>query len=331
MPLAFGQLDGIQNQIADLELEETAILSNMEQTLNDMLQGSLDFTLGSSGYDEMDSQLREVQAKIVELQLQEKAILDELNAQVEAEKQRLFDLEQERIRNVQLYINNMSTHIAISLDSVCMLQHKYGFETQCPTYKDLWYIDNANPLTYGRWYNDTDNVLRRDSIYQPNIHADRGLVNILDPSPYVANAMPHIIIVSNLSSFVPHQPQFSWDSTYRQITVPHTFWINDLCNKAVISSELWNHTLPLVMYHLREGCSKQVENPSVPCGAMTYEQRLKHCNYNPKSLSPYNVTNIDFYEPFLQKDSMIYERMQVYESLKDCSTGWRVCTEVTIP
>jgi hypothetical protein len=166
-------------------------------------------------------------------------------------------LDSERIK---LYIENrydyshLTKLVGVQLSKNCVTMIIHDITNNCPNPKDLMSLDSSNVKFSGSF--DTDGF-REQSKYSKSWRAydtDDTIRIIVDPPLGMNDKIKMVTIESSLNVyFTPSD--FKLDNNIRTW---HDGIYLDKCNNAVISSDNWKTTLPMVIMELREGCVNEL-------------------------------------------------------------------------
>ena len=144
--------------------------------------------------------------------------------------------------------------IGVELSKTCIAMAKTGIST-CPTYEDLYTIDNSLTEYSGEFSSKDGWFHREPSNYKESFRAyesDDTIRIIIDPPYNEASRMKMITIESHFGEFA--DTAFSTKVVDGQRVLGNERIITDDCTNARISADNWKLLLPDTIHTFRNGC-----------------------------------------------------------------------------
>ena len=154
------------------------------------------------------------------------------------------------------YLKNI---IGISLSKTCLTLVKLN-NTTCPSYEQLIKMgyDQSSPRS-GKFI-IKDKIIEREYTKVRNegiYYLNTPDVNIVDPSYLLSLKIKTILIEPSMKSYILPEDNSKINNTR---IIHKERYVNDLCNRATISSNQWQKTLDDTLKYLRSGCSIEFKN-----------------------------------------------------------------------
>ena len=183
-------------------------------------------------------------------------------------------------------LSHLTTKIGVSLSKSCEIMIKNGFESNCPSYKQLIQLDSSNTDISGKFTTDDDGFFHRGDEPVNNSYRyywnDSTIRIFVDPPGDMANRIKMIYIQPNFDDYTVRSDRTVNDSfeviqgnrtlTLGNQTKVITFDVRnqtsefgiiiyhdryiDRCNQATINANNWLFLLPDTIHLMRNQCDR---------------------------------------------------------------------------
>lgn len=276
-----------------IEIDEEKIEIN-----NDINQSSLNITAARTNLKEVKNAAGESWDAVLDIKEAEK-LLKEAEQNYKNLREKLFDLLQEKSDLIKVIKNERDDNlkeqrgfdpdklvkrIGVNLSNACLTMIKNGFDTDCPTYKDLITLDSSDTEISGKFTTDDNGFFHREDPTLTNswnhYNFDEEIRIFVDPPQGMLDRLRLITIMPNFDNYfvagdVTQDTQYTLievvqdgNSTTKAVNysylnktqdfgrvIYHDRYI-DNCKKAVIDAEDWKFILPDTIYFMRNNCDE---------------------------------------------------------------------------
>jgi len=156
--------------------------------------------------------------------------------------------------------SNLETRIGVSLSKTCETMIRNGFDTACPSYKQLIQLDNSNAIS-GKFITDDDGFFHRGSEQTQNSYRyywnDNQIRIIVDPPGTMLDRIKMIYIQPNFDTYIVREDK-TIDNKFEIITGNRTLTSGDKTKSITFDVRNQTDTFATVLYHDRyiEKCSQ---------------------------------------------------------------------------
>ena len=183
-------------------------------------------------------------------------------------------------------LSHLDTKIGVALSKTCETMVSNGFESACPSYKQLVQIDSSNTDISGKFTTDDNGFFHRGNEATPNSYKyywnDDQIRIFVDPPGNMADRIKMIYIQPNFDVYTINGDMTIHDTfetiqgnrtlTYGNQTELITFDVRnqtdtfgiiqyhdryiERCNQATINADNWKFLLPDTIHLMRNGCDR---------------------------------------------------------------------------
>lgn len=149
-----------------------------------------------------------------------------------------------------------SQSVGISLSKTCLTYHKNNITNpECPFYDDIIQLDTSNRHISGD-FEIMDGYLQRGKAQTINhwnyYNYDKEIRVFVDPPADIRNRI-RMIEIGGLDQY-PTIEDLQLSATNKTLTIHHSIWVQDDCEKAAVNGAIWQKAIPDMIFYMRNGC-----------------------------------------------------------------------------
>lgn len=284
LPIVFATLE--EKRIEEIDVEKIQINKDIKNYENDIILAKINLKEVKKDAATSWASVLEIsiaEDKIIQAQANYTSSMNELKSLLQEESDLIKIISELEENEEESPPSNLTKRLGIIISNSCIIMIINNFETDCPSYEDLFILDNSNTDWSGKFITDDNGFFHRGDPPIYNTHKlyqfDDEIRIFIDP-PY-PDRYKLITIIPNLDTYIKSS-DITQDGTYNStditfngtfgndpFTVTHYDKVLDFgriiyhdryvknCNSAVIGAEDWKILLVDTINFLRNDCDKQ--------------------------------------------------------------------------